>query len=66
MMPFEPLSMRICLLYSFMVFAAIRKDLVLVGGTVGTCKTEVQQGQNLQQLEPVSKHKAPRTVSLEV
>jgi hypothetical protein len=44
----------------------IRKDLILVDGSLGSCKTEVTAGQQLQQLEPVTKSKGPRTVSLQV
>jgi hypothetical protein len=44
----------------------IRKDLILVGGQLGSCKTDVAVGQQLQQLEPVSKSKGPRSVSLQV
>lgn len=46
--------------------AVIRKDLILVDGALGSCKTEVSAGQQLQQLEPVSKGKGPRAVSLQV
>jgi hypothetical protein len=46
--------------------AVIRKDLILVDGVVGSCKTEVTAGRTLQQLEAVAKGKGPRTVSLQV
>lgn len=35
-------------------------------GALGSCKTDVAAGQQLQQLEPVSKGKGPRAVSLQV
>eukprot|EP00775_Hariotina_reticulata_P011546 gene11546-11689_t len=44
----------------------IRKDLILIDGQIGSCKSTVTPGQELQQLEPLQKHKPPRTVSLEV
>lgn len=47
-------------------FPVIRKDLILVDGQVGNCKTDVSMGQQLQQLEPVGKAKGPRAVSLQV
>lgn len=46
--------------------AVIRKDLILVDGQVGNCKTDVAVGQQLQQLEPVKTSKGPRAVSLQV
>lgn len=49
-----------------MCFPVIRKDLILVDGQLGSCKTDVTVGQQLQQLEPVSKSKGPRAVSLQV
>lgn len=54
------------LLFCLLPAAVIRKDLVLVDGQLGSCKTDVSAGQELQQLEPVAKSKGPRTVSLQV
>jgi 23S rRNA-/tRNA-specific pseudouridylate synthase len=44
----------------------IRKDLILVDGQLGSCKSQVSAGQLLQQVEPAPRHKAPRAVTLQV